>query len=91
MTILTNDQVEDLLNKSMKQIEDYPSLRHGQALMNELFNIDRDLYTRIQEEDINDPFYNDDKVYKFLEAVSEDANFAITIYLSKSDELSQLV
>ncbi len=55
----------------IKEYNTYKSqgMRDGQALMNALFTLDRELYDKIQGSD-SDPFYDDAKLDKFWTAFS---------------------
>lgn len=57
------EQITNLANSKR-----FKNLRKGQALMNALFIIDRDLYNKITGTDA-DPFYVDEKINKFWEEI----------------------
>lgn len=59
------NKVHYLIIKSKKDIKNNKNLRYGQALMNNLFTIDEELYNQITGTK-NDPFYNNKNIYNFI-------------------------
>jgi len=62
---MTPEEVQDLVNKADELRRLHPSLRHGQALMNTLWDLHREVYNHISGTSA-DPFYDDTKVDFFI-------------------------
>lgn len=45
--------------------------RVGQAYMNALFDVHRDLYLAVCSNEVNDPFYDDANLERFMEYLEE--------------------
>ena len=62
--------VDELLVRAGLEMSKHPEARWGQALANALFHLDSKLYNKIVGTEY-DPFYDNNRVDKFLERVKE--------------------
>lgn len=59
--------------KSVADQFDKKTMRRGQALMNALFTVDKNLYVKIIETEF-DPFYDDKKIESFFNYLKNEQN-----------------
>jgi hypothetical protein len=62
------DHIKAIVQRSERMRAKHPELRHGQAMMNALFDESREAYDFIQPTE-NNPFYEDKKVPQFIQAL----------------------
>jgi len=64
MSKLTSEQWVELTKKTVEQYNEH-KLRLGQAYMNSLYDVNKDLYTEITATE-NDPYYDNNKLIDFI-------------------------
>lgn len=74
MEKLNQEQFDDLTRRVASDIKSEPSLRYGQSMYNNLFDINPKLAENIRNTE-NDPFYQDSVLPNFFKAILDDFTY----------------